>query len=211
LIEVMPRTRHVLPVALLTSVLVVSGCAAQEAPGSTPGSTTTSFAGAPTSGTRPAPTPSGTALAGGSVTGRSGTFTVTAPEGWTEASGQVGAMTGLEAVLLSDQRTASFSNNLVVTSMPGDAQTAKDELAKGRQTLEGQGGTVTETPDKQVAGESASGLATAFEQQGIKVLARSYTLTHDGRVYLLTLSSSQEDADQAMAQFDEILSSWRWA
>lgn len=207
----MARTRPVLSVALLTCALVLTGCAAQEEPGFTPGSTTTSFAAGPANGTTPAPTPSGTAPAGGLVTGKSGTFTVTAPKGWTEASGQVGSMAGLETALLSDQRTAAFSNNLVVTSMPGDARTAKDELAKGRKALEDQGRTVTDTPDKQVAGVSASGLATEFEQQGIKVLARSYTLSHEGRVYLLTLSSSEEDADQAMAQFDEILSSWRWA
>jgi hypothetical protein len=144
------------------------------------------------------------------VTGKSGSFTVMPPAGWTEASDQAGSLDGLETVLLSGQRTASFSNNLVVTSMPGDAQMAKDALDKGRETYEGQGATVTKAPEKQVAGAPAAGFATAYEQQGVKVLARAYTLVHDGRVYRLVLSSSQQDADPAMAQFDEILSSWRW-
>jgi hypothetical protein len=209
----MPRSRGALSVALLTSVLVVTGCAQKETPdaaqastpSSTQASTTTSIPAAPTNGASSAST------AAGPVTGKSGTFTVTPPQGWTEASDQVGSVQGLEMVLLSDERTAAFSNNLVVTSTPGDSRTAEKELAKGRESLEGQGGTVTEAPDKVVAGVSASGFATAFEQQGIKVLARSYTLTHGGRVYLLTLSSSQEDADEAMARFDEILATWRWS
>lgn len=201
----MPRSRRIVAVAVLTCVFVVTGCSTDEGPG------TASLSSAPpTSATAPVPATSTTTSAGNSVTGKGGTFAVTPPKGWSEASDQVGSAPGLETVLLSEERNGSFSDNLVVTSMPGDAETAKEELAKGRQTLEGEGGTVTQAPDKQVGDTVASGLATAFEQQGIKVLARSYALTHGGRVYLLTLSSSQEGADEAMARFDEILGTWRW-
>ena len=113
-------------------------------------------------------------------------------------------------MLVAGEKTGSFSNNLVVVSVPGNEQTARDELAKGKDGLKQEGRTLTEVPDKQVAGVTAPGFGAAFEQQGVKVLARSWAVPHGDRVYLLTLSSSQQDADHAMAQFDQLLSSWQW-
>jgi hypothetical protein len=136
---------------------------------------------------------------------------VTAPSGWTEASSKVGSVPGLEAVLVAGEQTASFSNNLVVVSVAGDEQTAKAELSGGKDALKGAGRALTEVPDQQVGGVRASGFGATFEQQGVKVLARSWAVPHGGRVYLLTLSSSQADADHAMGQLDQILRTWRWS
>ena len=87
----------------------------------------------------------------------------------------------------------------------------KSEIAKGRGRWAPPGASISETPDKQVAGVAARGFETAFEQQGIQVVARSYGLTRSGKVYLLTLSSSEQDAEHAMTELDEILASWVWS
>jgi hypothetical protein len=72
------------------------------------------------------------------------------------------------------------------------------------------GRTVSDAPDKTVAGVPAMGFTTTYEQQGLKVLARSYAVQRAGKVYLLTLSSSQSDSSHAMAELDELLSTWTW-
>ena len=72
------------------------------------------------------------------------------------------------------------------------------------------GCTASAAPAKSVACAPAVGFTTTFEQQGIKVLARSYGVQRGGKIYLLTLSSSQGDAYHALTEFDELLSTWAW-
>jgi hypothetical protein len=209
----MPRSRRVVSVALLTCAFVLTGCSNEGSSTSAPAwsSTSSTPAVSPSAaGSGPSGAATSPSTTSGIVTGRTGTFTVTAPAGWTEASSQVGSVQGLETVLVAGEQTSSFSNNLVVVSVAGDEQTAKDELAKGRDALKGEGRALTEVPDQQVGGVRASGFGATFEKQGVKVLARSWAVPHLGRVYLLTLSSSQADADHALGQLGQILRSWQW-
>lgn len=209
----MSRSSRVVSVALLTCAFVLTGCANEGSSTTTPTplSASSSLAASSSSaGTADSGTATYASTTSGAVTGRTGTFTVTAPSGWTEASSKVGSVQGLETVLAAGEQTSSFSNNLVVVSVAGDGQTAKDELAKGRDALKGEGRGLTEVPDQQVGGVRASGFGATFEKQGVKVLARSWAVPHQGRVYLLTLSSSQADADHALGQLDQILRTWQW-
>jgi hypothetical protein len=73
------------------------------------------------------------------------------------------------------------------------------------------GRAIADTPDKQVAGSTASGFESSFEQQGVRVVARSYGLSRSGKVYLLTLSSAAPEAAHALTELDEILASWTWS
>ncbi len=200
----------------VTCVLVLGGCSKDA--GTTGGASGGSSAEAtPTAGTTPASgsgttsAGTGTAAAGDAVPGRSASFTVVPPEGWAEATDRAKGVKDIDLVLLSSKKVGSFANNLVVLSSPGDDQTLRDELDQGRTQLQAAGRTVSAAPDQQVAGATATGFTSTFEQQGIKVAARSYGLVHRGRVFLLTLSSSQEDADHALTELDEILSSWSWS
>lgn len=154
-------------------------------------------------------TPAATASSRSAVTSRSAGFSVVPPPGWSEATDRVADVPGLDLVLLSSARIASFNANLVIIASGGDQAKAEAELAKGRADL-GRKGTVTEIPPKQIAGETAKGIATAFTEAGAAVLVRSYVMHHSGTVYLLTLSSSQEGAGQAMDELDTILASWTW-
>lgn len=200
---------RVLSVGVLTCTLVLTGCSTN---GSTPPASTGSSAPTSPSGST-APAGSSTAPAtavGDEVRGRSGTFTVVPPEGWTEATDKAKGVADVDLVLLSSKKVGDFANNLVVTAADGDRSVLEDELAKGKQQLGAAGRTVSAAPDKDVAGATAVGFTTAFEQQGVKVLARSYGISRGGRIYLLTLSSSQADATHAMTEFDELLSTWSW-
>jgi len=190
-------------VSLLTVVLVLTGCSTSEP---TPTADSSSASGVGSTAT-----PSGTEAQTDVVRARSGDFGVVPPEAWADAIDRAGDVPGLDLVLLSSRKVGGFSNNLVVLTSAGDAAALESEIAKGREQMGAAGRTVTETPDKQVAGETARGFQTAFEQGGAQVVARSYGLTHGGKVYLLTLSSSQQDAEHAMTELDEILASWTWS
>lgn len=195
---------------LLPLLAVVTGCSTIGSGGvATPTAViapSTITSGPPTSGV--GATSSG-GLTGDAVTSRSGGFSVVPPSGWAVATDQVTDVPGLDIALLSGERIASFNNNLVVIASDGDQATADAELAKGRRQL-GATGTVTDLPARQIAGEQAKGISTAFEEQGVKVVARSFAVHHQGTVYLLTLTSSPEGADVAMAEFDRIVSTWTW-
>jgi outer membrane murein-binding lipoprotein Lpp len=205
----------------VTCVLVLAGCSKDAgatggasggaSAGATSTATSSPSSGSGTPSATSGGTGTGTAAAGDAVPGRSASFTVVPPEGWAEATDRANGVKGIDLVLLSSKKVGSFANNLVVLSSPGDEQTLRDEMDQGRTQLQAAGRTVSAAPDQQVAGATATGFTSTFEQQGIKVAARSYGLVHRGRVYLLTLSSSQEDADHALTELDEILSSWSWS
>ncbi|WP_404388477.1 hypothetical protein [Humibacillus xanthopallidus] len=192
-------------VSVLTVALVLGGCSTGEPTTSAGGSASSASLGATS-----APS-SATETDTDLVPARSGDFGVVPPEAWAEATDRAGDVPDLDLVLLSSRKVAGFSNNLVVLTSVGDAASLEAEIAKGREQMGAAGRTVSETPDKQVAGVAARGFQTAFEQQGIQVVARSYGLTRSGKVYLLTLSASEQDAEHAMTELDEILASWTWS
>lgn len=196
-------------VSLLTVALVLTGCSKD------PATTTTAPAASSAAASSAASPATGATTSETSqsdvVRARSGDFGVVPPEAWAEATDRAGDVQGLDLVLLSSRKVAGFSTNLVVLTSAGDDASLEAEIAKGREQMGAAGRTVSETPDKQVAGATARGFQTAFEQKGVKVVARSYGLTHGGKVYLLTLSSAEQEADHAMTELDEILASWTWS
>ncbi|MFM6847763.1 MAG: hypothetical protein ACKOVB_01495 [Terrabacter sp.] len=217
------RPSRAVSVGLLTCALVLTGCSeASTGDPATPSdagrasSSTTSPASSAsptpsttsTSSTSSAATPSSTA--GDEVKSRSGAFTVVPPEGWTEATDKANGVANIDLVLLSSKKVGSFANNLVVLTSAGDQSVLEDEMAKGRDQMKAGGRTLSAAPARSVAGTPAVGFTTTFERDGIKVMARSYGVQRDGKVYLLTLSSSQEDGDHALAELDELLSTWAW-
>jgi len=145
-----------------------------------------------------------------SVLGRSGTYSVLPPAGWGEATDAVGAVPGIDLVLMSSEKAAGFNTNLVIHVAPGDAALLATELATGREELADLGRTVSDAPGVTVGGVRATGFTTSFSQQGVEVVARSYGVHHDSHVYLLTLSSATAASTHAAADFAEILESWTW-
>ncbi|HKX69416.1 MAG TPA: hypothetical protein VJN29_19540 [Intrasporangium sp.] len=144
----------------------------------------------------------------------SGTYSVLPPSGWgeatDEATDEAAAIPGVDLVLMSSEKQAGFNTNLVVHVATGDAALLETELQKGREQLADQGRTLSDAPPITVGGSPATGFTTSFTQQGVEVVARSYGLHRDGRVYLLTLSSAKSVAEQAAAELTEIAGSWTW-
>ncbi|OFE17003.1 hypothetical protein BA895_18225 [Humibacillus sp. DSM 29435] len=215
-----PRPARFVRAALLTAALVLAGCGTGEQPSSDGGSsssqptTTTTTTTTTTAAAGPTPsagTDAGTTLPGGEVTSRSGSYRVTAPAGWGEATDQAGTgISGLDLVLLSSKKVSKFSNNLVIITTSGDAAVVEKELDKGRSQMASADREVGDADDVQIAGVTAKGFTTKFEQKGVRITARSYAMARDGKVYLLTLSSSQDDAASALRAFGEITDSWKW-
>jgi hypothetical protein len=205
------RRTRALSVGLMTCALVLTGCSTAVTTAPPAATTPAASLSAPSSEQAATGQSSATtASAGDEVRSRSGSFTVVPPEGWTEATDKAKGVAGVDLVLLSSKKVAAFANNLVVTSAEGDRAALADELAEGRQQLGAAGRVVSTAPDTVVAGSTAVGFTTTFEQQGIKIMARSYGVEHGGRVYLMTLSSSQADATHAQAELDDLLSTWSW-
>ncbi|NUO34257.1 MAG: hypothetical protein HOQ27_04190 [Dermatophilaceae bacterium] len=207
------RPTRAVSVGLLTCALVLTGCSKGPADGQT--SPSDAAAAGSTSATVPSATPSTSAsgsstAAGDEVRSRSGTFTVVPPEGWTEATSKANGVANIDLVLLSSKKVGSFANNLVVLTSAGDQSALEQEMAKGRDQMTAGGRTVSAAPARSVAGTPAVGFTTTFERDGVKILARSYGVQRGGKVYLLTLSSSQDDGDHALAELDELLSTWAW-
>jgi len=201
------RPTRVFSVGLLTCALVLTGCtkAPTEAQPSSPNAGQSSSTQTPSGSTA-----ASTTAEGDEVRGRSGGFTVVPPEGWTEATDKAEGVANIDLVLLSSKKVGSFANNLVVIATDGDESVLEAEMAKGKEQMGVAGRTVSAAPAKSVAGAPAVGFTTTFEQQGIKVQARSYGVHRGGKIYLLTLSSSQGDADHALTELDELLSTWAW-
>jgi hypothetical protein len=192
-------------VALLTVALVLTGCSAGPTTTGTVSPSATTPAAAGSASSTASTTPSDL------VRARSGDFGVVPPEAWAEATDRAGDAPGLDLVLLSSRKVGGFGTNLVVLTSAGDDAALEAEIAKGREQLGSAGRTISETPDKQVAGSTARGFQSTFEQQGIQVVARSYGMARSGKVYLLTLSSAAQESDHAMTELDEILASWTWS
>lgn len=207
-------------VGLLTCALVLTGCskgpAGDRATPSDAGAA--SFATTATSATSATPTTSGSGTSGNAtataegddVSSRSDPFTVVPPEGWTEAPERANGVADIDLVLLSSRKVGSFASNLVVLTSAGDQSVLEDEMSEGRDQMTAGGRTVSAAPKRSVAGTPAIGFTTTFERDGIEVLARSYGIQRNGKVYLLTLSSSQAEAEHALVDLDEVLSTWAW-
>ena len=220
------RPVRLLSTVLLTAALVLTGCGTSDSPSgdaspsSTPSTPPAAATPSDTASETVSETPSETStetgatttLPGGEVQGRSRAYTVTAPAGWGEATDQAGtSIAGLDLVLLSSKKVSKFSNNLVIITTTGDADAVNQEIEKGRTQMATAGREVSDADDIQIAGVTAKGFTTKFEQQGVRITARSFGMTRDGKVYLLTLSSSQDDAANALSAFGEITGSWKWS
>jgi hypothetical protein len=194
----------------IAAVVLVSGCSTGAG---TPDGSPSTPAAAPSStstASTAAASPTHAVDAADAVQGKSGTYSVLPPQDWGDATDEVGAMSGVDLVIMSSEKQAGFNTNLVIHVATGDAALLESELQKGQEQLADQGRTVSDAAPLTVGGTPATGFTTSFAEQGVDVVARSYGLHHEGRVYLLTLSSATSAAGQAAAELAEIAESWTW-
>ncbi|MEO7000012.1 MAG: hypothetical protein ABI112_18195 [Terracoccus sp.] len=108
-------------------------------------------------------------------------------------------------------KVSRFSTNFIVTTTTGDETAVDQELEKGRTQVTGADPEVSDADDVGIAGVTAKGFTTKFEQDGLRITARTFGMAHGGTMYLVRISSSQDDAANALSAFGEITDSWRWS
>lgn len=207
---------HVLSTIVLAAALILAGCGQGSDTTNDP-APSPSVSGTPSAASSPsvAASASGVEAPTDRLTGKSGTYSVAAPAGWSDGTAQAGQNSqntqNLDLVLLSSTPVDKFSDNLVVVVTDGDEAAVDTELEQGRVKLTEAGRKVTDADDVTIEGATAKGLTSTFDQQGIAITARSYALAHEGKIYLLTLSSSTANQEAAKVAFKQITSSWQWS
>lgn len=191
----MLRAGRTLSAAAVATALLLGGCSSSD---------TAARAGEQSSA-------AGAALSADAVQGKSATYSVTAPTDWSTSNAETKTkVEGLDLLLISSKPVDNFADNLVVIVGDGDDASVRAELEKGRTSLADAGREISDAEDLRIADTSASGFTSTAEQQGIAITARSYGFAHEGKVYLLTLSSSTAHQAEAMKALEQIASSWTW-
>lgn len=136
-------------------------------------------------------------------------FTVTVPGGWEDVTADVDEDTVLLAAKESE-RIDSFFTNVVVTEEEyvGNLTTAVESTAK---ELAGEDGEYEILDPAPVDGNEAPGYTLVREIQDSTVHQTQRWISHDGTLYVVTMSAVESQAEDASAALDDILASWSWS
>lgn len=142
------------------------------------------------------------------LTAADGSFTVEIPGTWEDALELVED----EAVIVAAKdRTLvdGFFTNVVVTqeeyvrSLTSAVEEAAVELA-------GEDGEHTMLEPAAVDGNTAPGFVIVREVEGTTMHQTQRWISHDGTLYIVTLSALEEQAEESAELLDDILASWTW-
>ena len=139
-------------------------------------------------------------------------YTLDPPAGWTDGTEQ--AKTGainFDLVLLGERRD-DFTANVNILREEPQGDVGLDELKEAyRPQLENLGATdIQSGQDIQVDGEQALVHDYRIGQEGQKLRGRQAAVPHDGAVYTITLTSTEDGFDEDTRAFQAMLDSWRW-
>jgi hypothetical protein len=198
-------------VLVFGAFLALAGCSSTPpAPTPTSSGGDTGVTSSATTGSDAASTTATASAAAGSLKGGSGTFALTPPPGWADATAQASGNPDIELVVAAGSRTDGFLNNAVISAqhgvpddLAGAASNAKDQLTVA-------GKPVSNLPDRQIGGEPALGFSVPNQRQDMVLTQKYYVFLHQNSVYYVTLSSTQNAADAAVPEFDALLGSWTW-
>lgn len=135
-------------------------------------------------------------------------FTVEVPVGWEDAIDLVDAGSVQLAVKAPEQVDGFFMNVLVtqeeyVSNLTSAVEQAAEELAGDDADYE-----ILEPAP--VDGNRAPGYTITREVQGKPLVQTQRWISHDGTLYVVTVSALEEQADEAQLVLEEILESWTW-
>lgn len=196
-------------VALVAAVVAVAGCSGSpDVTGPSDATPTTAPATTAPAGddtddptAEPAPEPV-------EVVSADETVVLTLPEGWIDVTLQF-AQEDLELAVRAERMTADFFTNLVLAREEpiDDLAEAIEEAADD---IAGEDGDYELLDPIEIAGAEALGYTVTRTSQGVEVAQTQWWIERDDRLYVLTLSSAQSEAQAAQADLEEILSTWRW-
>jgi hypothetical protein len=199
-------------VFVLGAMIALAGCSSTPpAPPALSSSDGMSATGTAATGSVDTTSASSTAAApGGSLKGGSGSFAVTPPPGWSDATAQASGTPDVEFVVAAGTRSDGFLNNAVISAQRGVPHDLTAAAANAAAQLTATGKQVTNLPDRQIGGEPALGFSISNQRQDVLLTQKYYVFVHESSVYYLTLSSTQKGADAAVPEFDALLASWAW-
>lgn len=135
-------------------------------------------------------------------------FDVTFPSAWEDVTDQVSE----ESVLLAakeSERIDSFFTNVVITQEEyvGNLTTAVEQTAE---ELAGEDGEYEILEPAEVDGNRAPGYTLVRQVQDSTVHQTQRWISHEGTLYVVTLSAVESQSEDAAAALDEVLASWTW-
>ncbi|WP_130012956.1 DcrB-related protein [Serinicoccus sediminis] len=137
-------------------------------------------------------------------------FEVTFPAGWEDATSTAQEQTET-AVLAARaaERVDSFYSNIVITQEEyvGNLTSAVENAAE---ELAGEGGEYQLLEPAEVDGNRAPGYTLVREVQDATVHQTQRWVSHEGTLYVVTLSAVESQAEEAQPVLDDLLASWSW-
>ena len=208
--------------ATLLAALVLTGCSEEEPTPSEPSATATPSEEAVTSSapedaaatSAPADDAAQTDDAAATeepplaLTSTDDAFDVTFPAAWEDVTEQVSE----ESVLLAAKETEridSFFTNVVITQEEyvGNLTSAVEQTAE---ELAGEDGEYEILEPAEVDGNMAPGYTLVREVQDSTVHQTQRWISHEGTLYVVTLSAVESQSEDAATALDEVLASWTW-
>lgn len=143
-----------------------------------------------------------------SLTAADGGFEATLPAGWEDAIGLVDDP-GVQLAGRAPEQVDGFFANILVTQEEyvSNLTSAVEEAAE---ELAGENGEYELLEPAEVDGNRAPGYTIVREVQGRTLHQTQRWISHDGTLYVVTLSAPEEQADDAAPLLDELLASWTW-
>lgn len=142
------------------------------------------------------------------VSAADGSFEVTLPEGWIDAIDLVDRPEVQVAGRAPEQVDGFFTNAIVTQEeYVGNLTAAAEETAK---ELAGEDGTYELLEPAPVDGNLAPGYTLHREVSGKELVHTQRWISHDGTLYVVTLSALASEAEEAAPLLDEMLASWTW-
>ncbi|WP_299519744.1 DcrB-related protein [uncultured Serinicoccus sp.] len=139
-----------------------------------------------------------------------GSFTVTVPAGWEDATSTAQEQTETAVLAARDgQRVDSFYSNIVITQEEyvGNLTSAVESSAE---QLAGEDGEYELLEPAEVDGNRAPGYTLVREVQDATVHQTQRWVSHEGTLYVVTLSAVESQAEDAEPVLEDLLAGWSW-
>ncbi|AXH97650.1 hypothetical protein [Ornithinimicrobium avium] len=222
-----PTTRRLAAAGLATALAVatLSGCAEEAptheettssstdaAPTTADSATATTAApdGAPTTADAEQKTeePADETSSPTSLESSDGSFEVEVPGGWEDAIDMLDEK-GVLLAAKDTERVDDFFTNVVVTTEKS-VKNLTASVADAAKELAGKDGDYELLDAIDVDGEDAPGYTLVREVKDTQVHQVQRWINHDDKLYVVTFSAVESQAEQTAPLLDEILGSWSW-
>ncbi|SOC55655.1 hypothetical protein [Ornithinimicrobium cerasi] len=142
------------------------------------------------------------------VTSADQSFTADLPAGWVDAMDLVDDE-NVQLAGRAPEQVDGFFPNILVTQEEyvSNLTSAVEETAE---QLAGEDGEYELLEPAEVDGNRAPGYTIVREVQGRSLAQTQRWISHDGTLYVVTLSAPEADAQEAAPLLDSLLASWTW-